>query len=290
MTPDEFERHRQRVQTASGPVGYADTGGDGPPVLFLHGLATSGYLWRHVVERLDRRCVVPDLPLHGTTPAAPDQDFTLPGLARFVGDFCDALDLDGFHLVANDTGGAIAQTFAARNAHRLATLTLTNCETHGNLPPRALLPVIMLARAGLLARTAPRMLRDLPRARRRVYGSGYQDVRTLPEEVVRAYLEPIFGTRESARRFERFLLSLHARDLPAIDPDLARLRVPTLIVWGTADKFFPLKWAYRLRNTIPGVTKVVELEGAKLFFPDERAADLAAALIAHWAAQPGGHL
>ena len=67
-----------------------------------------------MIDQLDgqRRCVAVDLPLYGQTPAPADQDFSLPGLARFVADFCDALELTDVDLVANDTGGAIAQVFA----------------------------------------------------------------------------------------------------------------------------------------------------------------------------------
>jgi pimeloyl-ACP methyl ester carboxylesterase len=58
----------------------------------------------------------------------------LTRLARVVEDFCAALDLTGVDLVANNTGGAIAQIVAAHQPERLATLTLTNCETRGNVP------------------------------------------------------------------------------------------------------------------------------------------------------------
>jgi hypothetical protein len=63
--------------------------------------------WRHVIGRLDgqRRGVAFELPLHGQTPAAADQDFSLPGLARFVADCCDALELTDVDLVANDPTG-----------------------------------------------------------------------------------------------------------------------------------------------------------------------------------------
>ena len=103
---------------------------------------------------------------------------------------------------------------------------------------------------------------------------------------MRAWLEPLFGTAESARQFQRLITSLHARDLLAIEPALGRLKVPTLIVWGTSDVFFRRKWAYWLRDTIPGATDVVEIDGARLFFPDERATELTAALRRHWDAHP----
>jgi len=282
-----LDKYRSQVDTRSGPASCIDTGGPGRPVLFVHGVGSSSYLWRNVIGQLDgqRRCVAFDLPLHGGTPAAAGQDFSLPGLARFLADCCEALELADIDLVANDTGGAISQVFAVGRPERLHTLTLTNCEAHDNVPPKALLPMVLLARLGLLARITPRMVRDIPRARKRAFGSVYQDIANLPEDIARVWLEPM-ATAESARQGQRLLTSLHARDLLAIEPGLARLQVPTLIVWGTGDRAFRLKWAYWLRDTIPGATDVVEIDGARLFFPDERAAELTAALRRHWDNHP----
>jgi len=281
---ERLDKHRSQVQTRSGPASYVDTGGPGRPALFVHGVGSSSYLWRHVIDQLDgqRRCVAFDLPLHGRTPAAAGQDFSLPGLARFLADGCEALELTDIDVVANDTGGAITQVFAAGHPERLHTLTLTNCEAHDNVPPKMLLPAVLLARMGLLAPLATRLARDIPRARKRLFGSVYQDITSLPEDIARAWLEPLAGTGESARQFQRLMTSLHARDLLAVEPALARLQVPTLIVWGTGDRTFRLKWAYWLRDTIPGATEVVEIDGARLFFPDERAGELTAALRQHW--------
>jgi pimeloyl-ACP methyl ester carboxylesterase len=251
-------------------------------------VGSSSYLWRNVIAELDgeRRCVAFDLPLHGHTPAAPDQDFTLNGLARFIAGGCDALGLADIDVVANDTGGAVTQVFAANHPQRLHTLTLTNCEAHDNVPPKVLLPAVLLARLGLLAPIATRMARDIPRGKKRIYGMGYQDVSKLPDDIARVWLEAQGGTPEAARQSQRLLTSLHARDLLAAEPALSRLQVPTLIVWGTGDRAFRTKWAYWLRDTIPGATEVVEIDGGRLFFPDERAGELTAALRRHWEAHP----
>ncbi len=285
---ERLDKHRGQLDTRSGPASYVDTGGPGRPVLFVHGVGSSSYLWRNVIGELDgqRRCVAVDLPLHGYTPAAADQDFSLPGLARFVADCCDALELTDIDLVANDTGGAISQVFAAGHAERLHTLTLTNCEAHDNVPPKALLPAVLLARLGLLARLTPRILaRDIRTGKKRMYRGVYTDIANLPDEIARVWMEPQL-TPEGARQAQRLLLSLHARDLLAAEPALRRLQVPTLIVWGTGDRFFRVTWAYWLRDTIPGATEVVELDGARLFFPDERAAELTTALRRHWDTHP----
>ena len=286
MNLAEYESIRRVADTESGPVGYADVG-TGRPALFVHGVGTSGLLWRNVISELkdERRCIALDLPLHGRTPARPGQDLSLTGLAKVVEDFCAALDLTGVDLVANDTGGAVAQIVAAHQPQRLVTFTLTNCETEGNVPPLAFKPAVLAARAGLLAPLmGPRVLRNLKTSRKRMYGIGYQDVTKLPLDVVRAYLEPLVGTKELARQGQRWIASIHNRDLAAVGPALARLTVPTLIVWGTGDIFFRLRHAHKLRDTIPGATGVVTIDRGRLFFPDERAGELVTHLRAHWAA------
>jgi pimeloyl-ACP methyl ester carboxylesterase len=95
------------------------------------------------------------------------------------------------------------------------------------------------------------------------------------------------GTGGSGRR-SRALLPRHG--LPAdgaVEPLLRRLDAPTLIVWGTADPFFDIKWAHWLRETIPGARPIVELPDAKLFFPYEHPARFAAELRRHWHAAAG---
>jgi pimeloyl-ACP methyl ester carboxylesterase len=283
-----FDARRATIPTRRGAISVIDTGdiGAGPAAVFVHGVGTNAYLWRHVIGRLSRehRCVALDLPLHGRSPARADQAFSLGALAEVVADLCDGLDLAAIHLVAHDTGGALAQIFAARHPDRLVSLTLTNCETHDNVPPDAFKPTVELARAGQLAPAAPGLLADLGAARAAVFAMGYEDPERLSTDMVRAFLEPVIGTAEAAKLFERLLASLEPDDLLRVEPALAQLTVPTLVVWGTGDEFFDLRWAYWLRDTIPGVTRVIEIEGAKLFFPDERADDLAPHLRRHWAA------
>jgi pimeloyl-ACP methyl ester carboxylesterase len=145
---------------------------------------------------------------------------------------------------------------------------------------------LLLARLGLPASLARSFPRDIPQARKRFYGGGYQDISNLPEDVVRAWVQPVFGTAQSARQFQQLVRSVRARHLLAVEPALTQLQVPTFIVWGTGDIFFKSKWAYWLRDTIPGATEVIEFDRARLFFPDERAEEFTAALRRHWDAHP----
>lgn len=284
MTIIELEAHRHTITTPHGPVSCIDVG-SGPVALFVHGLGTNALLWRHVIRAFadDRRCVAIDLPLHGRTPAAAGQDFTLSALAEVIEGVCETAGLRSVDLVAHDTGGAVAQVFAARHSRRLRSLCLTNCETHDNVPPEAFKPTADLAASGALAAGAEALLADPEAARALVFGSGYEDVTHLDLELLRSFLDPVLGTPERARQFERFILSLRPDDLLAAEPQLARLTVPTLIVWATQDVFFDLSWAYWLKSLIPGASEVIEIDGGRLFFPEERPADLIDALRKHWA-------
>jgi pimeloyl-ACP methyl ester carboxylesterase len=295
MQLTELEDHRHTIATRSGEISYIDVDPatperTGPVALFVHGVATNAYLWRNVIGALSgqrpgtRRCIALDLPLHGRSPVTAGQDLSVAALAEGLEDFCDVLGLTGIDLVANDTGGAVAQVFAARHPERLATLTFTNCDTAGNLPPEDFKPTVELARAGNLAPTAVALFADLDAAAKVAFGNGYEHLDRVDPAVIRSYLEPCFGSLERAREFERLLAAMDDADLEAVTPRLRELTVPTLIVWGTGDAFFDVSWAYRLRDTIPGTTQVVTVEGARLFFPDERAMDLVPHLEQHWAA------
>jgi pimeloyl-ACP methyl ester carboxylesterase len=282
-----LEAHRHSATTESGPVSYLDVG-RGRPAVFVHGILVNSLLWRHVITEVageQRRCIALDLPGHGHTPAAPAHaDVSLTGLARRVIELCDHLGLDRFDLVANDTGGAVAQIVAAHLGERLTTFTLTNCDTEGNTPPTLFKPFAIAARLGLVAKIGPRIAASRG-AMLRGLTAGYRHPGRLPHQVVNAYYGPVFGTRESARAFARMTVAISSADLAAVRPQLAQLTVPTLIVWGTGDAFFPLKWGQRLAELIPGTTKLCALDGARMHFPDERAQEFLPLLRQHWAAR-----
>lgn len=279
-----WEDQRGRVSAASGDVSYTDVG-EGPVALFVHGVGTNNLLWRKVMTELagERRCVAPDLPGHGASPVTPEQDLSLTGLARLLEDFRESLELGAVDLVANDTGGAVAQVFAAHHPDQVRTLTLTNCDTRGNLPPQAFRPVVELAERGKLAPLLVQLAADPERARTAALGGGYEHPEQLSDEVLAGFVRPVGATLEAARQFERLLTSVRGEELDAIEPLLKEFRVPTLLVWGTGDPNFGVEWAYRFRDAVPGVTEVVEVPGAKLFFPDERPGDLVPHLRRHWA-------
>jgi pimeloyl-ACP methyl ester carboxylesterase len=281
MEIQEFTARRQTLTAPSGDIAYTESG-TGPAAVFVHGLATSGALWRHVIEQVDgtTRCIAVDLPLHGGS--APREDLSVTGMARAIVDLCHGLGLDRIDLVGNDTGGVIAQILAATHPELLRSLVLTNCDTDGNFPPAAFMPVIEAAARGEVAPLLPVAAADPAAARMSPLAAGYEQPDKVPDEVWREYLTPVGQTIERARIFERMLAGLDPAELAAVTGRLGRLDVPVLLVWGTADEALGLEWAYRLRDLIPGAREVVEIDGGKLFFPEERPDELAAQLRRHW--------
>jgi pimeloyl-ACP methyl ester carboxylesterase len=274
---------KQRVTTRVGEVAYLDRG-RGPVALFVHGVFLNSHLWRHVIDRLagERRCIALDLLAHGDTPAGPEQDVSFRAEAEMLEAFCEAMGLDQVDLVANDSACAIAQIFAVRQPRRLRTLTLTNGDTHDNYPPAAFAATVAMAAAGVFSAQREAFLAD-PELLRGGFASGYEAIDQVAPATLATYVRPLFATPEATRNLERWLVSIgDNRQTTEIAPLLRRLQTPTLIVWGTGDGFFPLRWAYWLEGAIPGVRKVLELEGAKLFFPEERPDELVAALREHW--------
>jgi pimeloyl-ACP methyl ester carboxylesterase len=282
MDVSTFTAHRRSLTTQAGEIAYTEFG-DGPAALFVHGIGTNGVLWRHVVEELSgtSRCVAIDLPAHGGTHAR--EDLSVAAMAEVVAELCDGLGLGQVDLVGNDTGGGIGQIFAARYPQRLRSLTLTNCDTEGNFPPPDFAPVIELAKRGELAETLVAIVNDPAAWRTSPFAGSYEDPARIPDEAWRSYLTPIGGTIDRARDFERVLAAIDPADLSTAGAALRALEVPTLIVWGTGDAMFGVKWAYQLRDMIPGARDVIEVEGAKLFFPEERPGDLVPHLRSHWA-------
>jgi pimeloyl-ACP methyl ester carboxylesterase len=276
----------RHVETPSGRISYAETG-SGPVALFVHGVLLNKHLWRHQLAGLSdiRRCIAIDLLAHGDTEIAPEQDVSVTANAKMLKEVLDALQIDRVDVVGNDSGGGIAQIFAALNPERVRSLTLTNCDTHDNWPPEAFKPFVQMVAGGGLSKTLNAMLSDKSIYRSPgALGPAYEHPETATDEDIEIYLRPHLRSEQRTRDLARFVGAFDHRHTLAIEPQLRKLQSPTLIVWGTDDVYFPVKWAHWLAKAIPGAKPPVELVGARIFFPEERAEAFNQLLRGHWAA------
>ena len=284
MSGQDFFANRRSVETPSGKISYVERG-KGPVALFVHGVLLNGYLWRHQFAQLDssRRCIAPDLLAHGHTEIAADQDVSVTANAHMLAQFLDALGIEQVDLVGNDSGGGICQIFAALYPQRLSSLALTDCDTHDNWPPEAFKPFVAMVAAGGLPETVQAMLADKS-VYRAALASAYERSKAVADDTIETFLRPFTRSPQRMHDLERFINAFDCRHTVQIEAQLARVQAPTLIAWGTDDIYFGLEWSHWLAKTIPGTKRRVELESARVFFPEERAEELNRELQAHWAA------
>lgn len=103
--------------------------GNGPPILFLHGVPDSCVLWEGITERLqDRyRCLAPDLPGFGRSGDAGNIDCSLTGFSRLVEGMVRGIGIEEpLHLVVHDFGGPIGLAWAVEHPERVRSLTILN--------------------------------------------------------------------------------------------------------------------------------------------------------------------
>lgn len=282
MDAATFFATRRAVDTPSGRVAYVERG-HGPVALFVHGVLLNGYLWRHQMDALSdvRHCIAVDLLAHGHTQAADGQDLSVTANAHMLAQFLDALGIERVDLVGNDSGGGICQIFAALYPQRLRSLTLSNCDAHDNWPPEAFAPFVSMVGAGGLAETLNAMWADHD-VFRQALAPAYERPADVADDTIAAYLRPFIESPSQLRDLERFVNAFDCRHTLAVEDGLRRLQAPTLVAWGTDDVYFPLEWSRWLQQTIPGTTRRVEFEGARIFFPEERPDDFNRELRAHW--------
>ena len=126
---EAIERHRQagRGFEAGGVRSFVREQGAGDPVVLMHGVPVSSFLYRKVSPLLAERglrAVAFDLPGLGLAEKPETFDYSWSGLGGWTGDAIDALGIEQCHLVLHDIGGPIGLEWALRNQDRVISLTV----------------------------------------------------------------------------------------------------------------------------------------------------------------------
>jgi pimeloyl-ACP methyl ester carboxylesterase len=276
------------IQLAQGKIHYRDTG-EGPPIVFVHGLLVNGLLWRKVVDELEPRfrCIAPDWPLGShAEPLASGADASPRGVAHLIADFLEAVSLRDVTLVANDTGGAIAQLLVTERPERVARLVLTNCDAYDNFLPPAFRPLQWAARVpGLL--TAVFQAMRFATLRRSPLGFGMLTRRPIPDEVLAAWVRPYLSNSGVRRDALRFLRAIDRRDTLAAAARLGDFRRPALLAWAPEDRFFKIEFARRLAKEFADA-RLEEISDCYTFVPEDQPQRLAELIAAFADGYPAG--
>ncbi|HEX4280504.1 MAG TPA: alpha/beta hydrolase [Solirubrobacteraceae bacterium] len=266
-----------------GNVHYEKSGrNDGRPVVFVHGYAMGGSLWRPLTERLTAEgflCVAPTWPLGAhTEPMRADAELTLEAIAAGVGELIEKLSLENVVLVGNDTGGVIAQIVATTAPERVGALVLTSCDAFEHFPPPILRPFIAAARFAPTFRAALQPLRTRL-GRQRAYGAlAHADI----DELATEWLQPALSDSKVREDLRRLTASLDQRTTVEAGNRLSLFTRPALVAWSGDDEFFPLEDGRRLAATLADARLEV-IDRARTFSMIDRPDELAG-LIADFAA------
>ena len=284
-----YRRSRRFAELPVSRVAYAERG-RGPAALFVHGYPLNGFQWRGALERLHahRRCIAPDLMGMGFTETPEGQTISPATQASMLAMLLDALHINAVDLVANDSGGAVAQLFLAKHPRRVRTLLLTNCDVDENSPPPQFLPFIEQAKQGTFVDEfiVPQLNdKQLARSAKGMGGLAYTYPERLADETIETYFRPIVETPLKKAQMEQYAVSMEANPLVAIREDLRRWMGPARIVWGLKDTLFGVEWAEWLHRTLPGSRGVRRVEGANLFFPEEMPELIAEEAAKLWSVQ-----
>jgi len=273
MTALEFRSTRKFINTDQGRIAYVERG-EGLAALFLHGFPLNSFQWRGAIPQLSatRRCVAPDLLALGYSEVAAGQSVAPRAQVDMLAQFLNKLSIPSVDIVANDSGGAIAQLFVTRYPERARSLLLTNCDTEPESPPLAVLPVIELARGGKFADEwlVPWLAdKALARSERGLGGQCYANPTHPTDEAIETYLGPLVSSPHRKALTNAYAMALDPNPLAGIEPALKGGHVPTRVVWGTADRIFSQASPDYLDHTVGNSLGVRRVAGAKLFFPEE---------------------
>jgi pimeloyl-ACP methyl ester carboxylesterase len=253
----DWRRHQRWITIDQRPVNVIELG-EGPPLVFVHGLSGS---WPNWLEQLplfaqSHRVVAMDLPGFGRSPM-PLAPISIPGYARTLDALFDALELDAAAVVGNSMGGFVSAELAIsfpRRVERLVLVAAAGLSTYAHpgatraLPTLRLLERVVAVYTGWIASKSEAATRR-PGLRNATLGLVARHPGRLPAALA---AEQIRGAGKPG-----FLQALQANLEYDFRERLTEIACPTLIVWGDSDRVITVRDADLYAELIPGSRKVV---------------------------------
>ena len=265
------------VTTSFGEIAYSELGDPAAsPLLFVHGIPTSSYLWRDVMGPISEHylCYAPDLMGLGDTEVSVDAEhFHMDGQAEMLVEFMAELGHERFGLVCHDQGGAAAQVIVERFPERVECFVITNCVCYDNWPVPLIRRLQQFSRIPILPGllTASGIGEWLETGKKRSsFRRGVLDPTKLTDEAIREYLRPMRSGKVGRDRFDKFLQAGDSKYTERAVAGLRRFHRPTLVVWAEDDAFLSQRWGRRLYDDIPGAKQFELVPDCGHFWQEER--------------------
>lgn len=245
--------------------------GQGPDLVFVHGWPLDSRTFRHLVAQLSDRfsCHLIDLPGAGLAHWGPDTPFGLEPFADLLCEAIDQMDIEAsskITFVAHDSGGGMARLAASKLGGRVAGLVLGNTETPGRYSP--LFRQLFALGATPLAERALKWMGSF----RQLYpylGMVSRRNLALMDEIGPLFLEPLAQSRPRRLAALQLLQNSRPGDFDRLTEVHSKLEVPVHLIWGTRDRWFPLKDVEAMMPEFVGPVELTTTDKAALLVHEE---------------------
>jgi pimeloyl-ACP methyl ester carboxylesterase len=266
--------------SAGGVRSFVREQGRGPVVVLLHGVPASSFLYRKLMAPLadqGLRAVALDFPGLGLADRPTSFDYSWSGLAGWLGEALEALEIERCHLVVHDIGGPIGCEWAIRHPERVQSLTALNTllSPAGFRRPWPMRPFAIPRLGSLwLAATPQPVFASLFRQQ------GLGDRRAMSKAEIYAYHELVHRV-DGGRAFLQIMRGFELTEAKQrfLHEGLAEHRWPALVVWGKDDPALGLD-QMRDAQRVLGVEDAIVLP-AKHFLQEDQAEPIAYAIADH---------
>ena len=244
--------------------------GSGPNLLFVHGWPLNGATWRHVVPQLEgfTRIVV-DLPGTPNSRATAQTPMTVRGHAAALVQVIDELGLDDVVLIGQDSGGMVCRFAAEARPEKVSALSMCGTEIPGVHAPLVKLFKVMAKLPGAGAMFKMCMKNRFLARTPLVFGGAVHDKSLLDGEFRTNVLEPSLVNRETFAGLLAMIREFSFDDIDALAAVHPKLTMPTLLVWGEDDPFFPVDKARAMAEQFGGPTEYRVIPQCKLLVHEE---------------------
>ncbi len=263
---------KQQVVLSGVRVAYTDAG-QGPPLLLVHGIPTSSYLWRNVIRALDSdfRLIAPDLMGLGDTETPLDHPYDMKAQAEKLLELADHLGLERFTLVCHDQGGAAAQWLAVHNPQRIERFIITNCVCYDNWPVPIVAGFMKMFRIEGLARLSYHINMGSWWGKSRVgMRLGVHNPDLLSDSAIDEYMKINKRGHDKFEQFRLFTLAGDCSYTMEAAKKFGDFDRPTMIIWAENDRWLNASWGKRLYDDIAGARRFETVPLAGHFLQEEK--------------------
>lgn len=226
-----------------------DQQGLGRPLIFLHGLPTSAHLWRNIVPGLTYGNTIYSLDLMGFGLSEKPQNisYSIETYVTQLTKFLENFHLENVILVGHDIGAPIATLYSIRNPGKVRKLILMNAPLYSAAPSLD----VRLLRTKLIGElfTGDWFLK-------RFFRNGVLNQAIMTDALLEAYLQPYHDDPGARTALLKCVREFELRPVleKEITPNLGKIQIPTLILWGDGDPYVPLDFGKKMKDEIPNST------------------------------------